>query len=474
MARTAKSLATTNLRVIDQTEESVTAEAEAHYEELVSTSSVDRRLLSGPFATNVWGGRYEIDGFGGEGSQGNTFYGVDIKTGARVALKFFDLGRAKDWKAQDLFDREVQTLKRLHHPGIPQFLDVLTDDDTGARALVMTFIAGDSLGTVLKRDGVIPEKRLWSLLVDTANVMASVHSEGVVHRDLKPDNLILRPDGTVAVVDFGGVGVVRGTAGSTVVGTFGYMAPEQLYGAQTPATDLYALGATVLTLATNKDPEDQPRSGLAIDVDEAAPFLSEPLRELLAIMLSPDPKERPKDAAALLVELKRIATGAPVPGAGKPAARKLKNTNADRTGKVDALWHDGEEVDDAVTAATGGLGILAAIIGTFATIGIGRVLLPFILTIISAFVSEENKKTVQQLQVIVERRAIQLQAEMKKAGLQSAQKLEELSNKDALRRDTKKSEQFKKQMRHLEVESERINRKLKDKSRKGGQFWKRL
>lgn len=466
MARTAKDVTTTSLRVIDET----TVEAEARYEEVVSTSSVDRRLLHGPFASNVWGGRYEIDGFGGHGSQGTTFTGVDRKTGARVAVKFFDLGRAKDWKAQDLFDREVQTLKRLRHPGIPQFLDVLTDADTGARALVMTFIAGDSLGAVLKRDGIVPEKRLWGLLVDAANVLAAVHGEGVVHRDLKPDNLILKPDGTVAVVDFGGVGVVRGNAGSTVVGTFGYMAPEQLYGAQTPATDLYALGATVLTLATNKDPEEQPRDGLAVDVDEAAPFLSPPLRALLTQMLSPDPKERPRDAAALLVELKRIATtkdAAPGPvGRGNP--------NVDRSGKVDAYWHDDEQVDDAVKAAQGGLGILAAIIGTFATIGLGRIILPFLLTVIAMFVSPAHRRNLHLLRDVVERRSLQLQAEMKKAGLQSAMQLEELSNKDHLRRNDKQREQFARQKRHLEKETERFNRKLKDKSRKAGQFWTRL
>ncbi|HEY1099084.1 MAG TPA: serine/threonine-protein kinase, partial [Myxococcota bacterium] len=204
---------------------------EANYEEVVSSTSVDRRLLRGPFATHVWGGRYEVERFAGEGSQGATFIGVDRKTGAKVALKLFDLKKAKDWKAQELFDREVATLKRLSHGGIPQFMDVIVDDDTGARCLVMTHVAGDALGAVLKRDGVVAEKRLWSFVVDAAHILSSVHSDGVVHRDLKPDNFILRPDGSLAIVDFGGVGAVRAQAGSTVVGTFGYMAPEQLYGA---------------------------------------------------------------------------------------------------------------------------------------------------------------------------------------------------------------------------------------------------
>jgi hypothetical protein len=145
-----------------------TPHAEADYEVLVSQTTVDRRLLRGPFATNVWGGRYAVERFAGEGSQGATFIGTDLKTGARVAIKLFDLGKAKDWKAQELFDREVQTLKRLHHKGIPQFMDVVGDDETGARALVMTHVAGDTLAEVLKRDGSVPEKRLWSFAVDAA------------------------------------------------------------------------------------------------------------------------------------------------------------------------------------------------------------------------------------------------------------------------------------------------------------------
>lgn len=423
MARPAHHAAPTNLRVVDET----TAAAEGRYEELVSSAGLNRRLLHGPFATNVWGGRYAIDAFGGEGSQGTTLSGIDLKTGTRVAVKLFDLGGAKDWKSQDLFDREVQTLQKLRHAGIPQFLDVLNDDETGARALVMTFIAGDSLKAVLKRDGAVLEKRLWTLLVDVANVLAAVHGAGVVHRDLKPENLILRPDGSVAVVDFGGVGFARASAGSTVVGTFGYMAPEQLYGAQTPATDLYALGATVLTLATATEPEDQPRNGLAVDVDAAAPFLSPPLRTLLTKMLAPDPNARPRDAAALLAELKGISTHS--------TSTKPHNPNVDRSAKVDALWYEDKPVDNAVTALEGGLGILAALIGTFATIGIGRMLLPFLFTVIGLFLGTAARRDLRLVRGVVERRAQQLQAEMKKGGLHSAQRLEELATKDRRRRE---------------------------------------
>lgn len=450
---------TTTLRVIDET----TPAAEARYEELVSTSSVDRRLLRGPFASNVWGGRYEVDGFGGAGSQGTTFVGVDRKTGARVAIKLFDLGKAKDWKAQELFDREVQTLKRLSHPGVPRCLDVLSDEDTGARALVMSLVAGESLGEVLAREKNIPEKRLWSLLVDTASILAHVHGQGVVHRDLKPDNLILKPDGNVALVDFGGVGTVRAKAGSTVVGTFGFMAPEQLYGAQMPATDLYALGATVLSLATGKSPEDLPRKGLAIDVDEAAPFLSDALRALLTKLLAPDPNERPKDANALLAELKGIATN-------KDVAKQAKKPDAViyGDGSVDAIWH--EDAQDAFKAAEGGLGIIAAIVGTLATIGLGRILLPMILTLIAAFSDKETARKIGLLRNLLEQKAKELQGQMQESGVRSARALEELNEKDHNRR-SKKQRKYDRRMDKLEQESRKLDRKI-DASRRKQEWWK--
>lgn len=402
-----------------------TAVAEADYEELVSSTSVDRRLLRGPFANHVWGGRYEVERFAGEGSQGATFIGTDRKTGAKVALKLFDLGKAKDWKAQELFDREVQTLKRLNHGGIPQFLDVITDTDTGARCLVMTHVAGDALGTVLKRDGVVPEKRLWGFVVDAAHVLASVHGEGVVHRDLKPDNFILRPDGTLAIVDFGGVGIVRAQAGSTVVGTFGYMAPEQLYGAQTAATDLYALGATLLTLATNKSPEDQPRKGLAIDVEAAAPFLSTPMKKLLTTLLSPDPSARPKDGAALLVALREVAKTS---GNNSRIPDAIIDRHGRQVGPVDAIWRE-DDVDDALQATGGAVGIALSVVGMLATMGLGRVLIPLVLMIIANFVGAEDRSKLLALREAVKTKSREAQRLLSRSAKRSALTLDDASQR---------------------------------------------
>lgn len=448
-------------------------QAEADYEVMVSQTKVDRRLLRGPFATNVWGGRYAVERFAGAGSQGATFIGTDLKTGARVALKLFDLGKAKDWKAQELFDREVQTLKRLNHKGIPQFMDVVADDETGARALVMTHVAGDTLAEVLQRDGSVPEKRLWSFAVDAAHVLASIHGEGVVHRDLKPGNFIQKPDGTLAIVDFGGVGRVRAEAGSTVVGTFGYMAPEQLYGAQTPATDLYALGATLLTLATGKSPEDQPRNGLAIDVDKAAPFLSTPLRSLLTRLLAPDPQLRPKDGAALLVELKGIATDK-----GTAKTSKAPDAVVNPDGSVEAIWRE-DDVHDVLTATGGVVGVIFSIVAMMATVGFGRVLIPLVLTIISAFVGPADRRKLQAFGEAVRAGTDNAQRLLQRSADHSAQQLNALNERHKQRKETaherrerKRRERVEWLGRHAEqVVKDAVDKKMAERRRQQG-FWK--
>lgn len=460
--------------------ESIDPASDADYEVLVSQTTIDRRLLSGPFATNVWGGRYAVERFAGEGSQGATFIGTDRKTGARVAVKLFDLGKAKDWKAQELFEREVQTLKRLRHQGIPQFLDVVVDDDTGARALVMTHIPGESLAEVRRRDGVVPEKRVWSFLHDAAQVLAAVHGEGVIHRDLKPDNLIVRPDGTVAIVDFGGVGHVRAAAGSTVVGTFGYMAPEQLYGAQTPATDLYALGATLLTVATNKSPEDQPRRGLAIDVDAAAPFLSATLRSLLSKLLSPDPEERPADGAALLVMLKALSSGRAQATTSSTSARSPHVLEHD-DGSVEAIWRE-DDVNDVVMTTGGVLGVLVSVLAMMATVGVGRFLIPILVAVVSGFVSADERRKLKAFAEAVRARTDEAQRLLQRSADHAATQLHGQLERQGQRRKKKETAKERRARRRLEriewlghhaeqVVQEAVDKKLAKRRRQSG-FWK--
>src|SRR5262249_61868503 len=116
-------------------------------------------------------------------------------------------------------------------------------------------------------------------------------------RSTSPSTLVGASGGMVALVDLGGVlDAARERGGSTIVGTFGYMAPEQLHGQATPATDLYSLGATIVALAGGIEPEDVPRKGLRMDLDRHLPALDPGFRAVLVAMTDPDPDRPPPPA----------------------------------------------------------------------------------------------------------------------------------------------------------------------------------
>jgi serine/threonine protein kinase len=142
-------------------------------------------------------------------------------------------------------------------------------EENGALYLVMEKIEGQSLAALTSRGGALSRADVVRFLRDAASVLEYLHgrSPPVIHRDINPKNVIRRPDGSYALVDFGAVrDRLKPEGGSTVVGTFGYMAPEQLQGRALPATDVYSVGATALRLLTGREPETLPHRGLGVDV----------------------------------------------------------------------------------------------------------------------------------------------------------------------------------------------------------------
>jgi len=247
-------------------------------------------------------GRFVPLGPLGEGTQGKTFDGVDKREGKPVAIKRFDVRGARAWKDVELAEREARVLRELSHPKLPAYVDHFEED--GTLFLVMEKIEGESLAALRKRGAVLSEDDVVRLLRDAAEVLAYLHSRApaVIHRDLKPGNVIRRPDGSFAFVDFGAVrDKLRPEGGSTVVGTFGFMAPEQFQGRALPSSDVYAIGATALTMLTGTDPENLPHKGLGIDVRAALRGrTSESLIDVLEQMLEIDPDRRPSEIAPLL------------------------------------------------------------------------------------------------------------------------------------------------------------------------------
>jgi hypothetical protein len=244
--------------------------------------------------------RYAIIEPLGAGAQGSTFRGVDRETGEAVAIKVLQLGKQLDWQAFDRFEREVEVLRGLDHPGVPRFRASFASEASGDYFLVMDLIEGPSLATLMQRPGAFDADRLRTILIGLLDVLGYLHGRtpAVIHRDIKPGNVLLVGD-RVVLVDFGGVRLAtlgRGiTRVGTTIGTFGYMAPEQLHGEATERSDLYGVGATIVALATGTEADALPHAGLAIDFD--AIQVPATLRPVLEALLRPDPRERPASVA---------------------------------------------------------------------------------------------------------------------------------------------------------------------------------
>lgn len=207
--------------------------------------------------------RYEIVRVLGEGALGRTMLAVDRQRGdGQVAIKELLPSRMKRWKDYDLFERECRTLRSLSHPGIPAYYDdfIIESEDGGPARLflVQEFVDGREIQEMLDDGEAFDEDRVRDIAEQTLHILAYLHTLNppVIHRDIKPANLMLTSQGKVKLIDFGAVreAVTADGIGSTIVGTFGYMPPEQYAGASKPATDLFALGATCVQLLTGRPP----------------------------------------------------------------------------------------------------------------------------------------------------------------------------------------------------------------------------
>lgn len=261
-----------------------------------------RRFSGGspPVPDTAIGGRFKILEDLGSGGQGHTYLAEDSSTGEHVALKELAVGRINDWKALELFDREAEVLKALEHPGIPKHIDAFhIDTDAGRRFfLVQELVDGHDLEKILQSTGPWKERVVIQMALEVTNILRYLHqlSPPVIHRDLKPSNIIRRENGTFALIDFGAVQnvVPKTVGGSTIAGTPGYMPIEQIMGRSVPATDFYALGATMIHLLSAVHPADLPivRSRMQFEQHVNA---SPSLAKLLGEMVEPAVEDRPKD-----------------------------------------------------------------------------------------------------------------------------------------------------------------------------------
>lgn len=265
--------------------------------------SGDPAATSGPAPL---AGRYELVRLLGQGSFGRTFLARDLEAGGRpVAVKQLRTSGEDAWKRYELFEREAAVLGALRHHGIPAVHGHLrVPGDGGAEEvyLVMEYIEGDSLAQRIDRREHLDSTQVIDLLLGLLAILEYLHTRvpPVLHRDVKPANVIVRPDGAPALVDFGAVRNVFKPAdegGSTVVGTFGYMPFEQYMGQAGPASDLYALGATLLHLVTGRPPADFVGPDGQLRVPEDLPG-GPTLRAVLVKLLAHAPGDRYATARA--------------------------------------------------------------------------------------------------------------------------------------------------------------------------------
>jgi serine/threonine protein kinase len=225
--------------------------------------------LGMPFWDNPLASRYEIGQQLASKAGRLTLLARDRSSGELVVVKILSFGSDFEWDALKLFEREAQTLKTLSYPAIPRYLDFFELDSANGKgfALVQSYVAGKSLEEYLKAGRTFSEAEVKQLALSLLEILIYLHGRKppVIHRDIKPSNILLgdrtgNSIGQVYLVDFGSVQTLAAKEGGTmtIVGTYGYMPPEQFGDRTVPASDLYSLGATLIYLVTGTHPADLP------------------------------------------------------------------------------------------------------------------------------------------------------------------------------------------------------------------------
>jgi eukaryotic-like serine/threonine-protein kinase len=248
-------------------------------------------------------GRYRIESLLGSGGMAVVYLGRDDLLDRPVAIKRLADNLAANDDFRERFLREGRLAAGLSHPNIVQVYDT-GEDDNARPYIVMEFVAGESLAVTLQRERLLDSPRVIGIGLDACAGLGYAHAAGLVHRDVKPHNMLADPRGRIKIADFGVARSLDGaslTRTGSVIGTANYLAPEQARGEDvTTAADIYALGVTLYQLSTGHTPT------ASVEVVRELP---QPLSGAIAQCLDPDPRRRPT-AADLAAELTAAPTSA--------------------------------------------------------------------------------------------------------------------------------------------------------------------
>jgi len=281
-----------------------------------------------PTSGLTFGGRYQLSSRIAIGGMGEVWQATDLVIGRVVAIKILKDEYLGDPGFLERFRAEARHAALVNHEGIANVFDYGEED--GSAFLVMELVPGEALSAILERERVLATDRVLDIVAQTATALQAAHAAGLVHRDIKPGNLLITPEGRVKITDFGIARIadqVPLTATGQVMGTVQYLSPEQASGhPASPTTDIYSLGIVAYEALAGKRPftgESQVAIAMA-QINESPPELpvtvAEPVRNLVYSCLAKRPADRPASAAHLAraaTALRRgdvAAAAAAVPG----------------------------------------------------------------------------------------------------------------------------------------------------------------
>jgi hypothetical protein len=260
-----------------------------------------------PTSGLTFGGRYQLSSRVAIGGMGEVWQATDLVIGRTVAIKILKDEYLGDPGFLERFRAEARHAALVNHEGIANVFDY--GEEEGSAFLVMELVPGEALSTILERERVLSTDRVLDIVAQTANALHAAHSAGLVHRDIKPGNLLITPDGRVKITDFGIARIadqVPLTATGQVMGTVQYLSPEQASGhPASPTTDIYSLGIVAYEALAGRRPftgESQVAIAMA-QINETPPELpatiAEPVRNLVYASIAKSPADRPASAAHL-------------------------------------------------------------------------------------------------------------------------------------------------------------------------------
>ena len=283
----------------------------------------------------------------GEGGMGTVHEAIQIKLKRRVALKVISEKATGDETYLARFYREAQSAAALNHPNIIQVYDIA--EDRGQHFFSMEFVDGESARDLLKREGRLALDRALAIAEGVARALQYAHQHGIIHRDIKPDNVMVTWEGAVKLADLGLAKRIADDSGVTQtgagLGTPYYMAPEQAEDARSVdhRADIYALGITLLHLVTGRRPFDgesaysiviQHREKELPSARELGAVIPQEIETLIRKMCAKDPRQRYQDYDSLLADLERARTGAPLPIEAESTQETVPASGAGKTDTV--------------------------------------------------------------------------------------------------------------------------------------------